>query len=1296
MASPGNDSNHHHSGGDPAGGHFAMTRQFSNGDILSADHPVFSSRFKVLRKLGEGGVAVVYQVLDQKDDRLRTLKTLKPALLRDPSVLGRFEEEFRILRRLHHPGLPEMFDYGVAQNGARYMVMEYIEGKPLNEYVCQHPEELRLLLFEITEALQFIHEFNLLHFDLKPDNILVHRTTAAGGEKPQIVLIDFGLSLNRGAGDKPTVSGTPAYMAPEIIEQNERLTRAVDYYGLGVTLFELIEGRIPFEGTMSEILRAHLYREVKFEKQLVEYTDLYPHVITLMSKDPNRRLEGFEDFRRMLAAKASGDAPALERIYGLGYIESLGMIGKQELWNNLKNWIDKTNAATKARQREQAAAEVIPEASRDSSLDNTRTLVVTGPSRSGKSFLLETFRGECLLKGMAVWMLGEGGDYESLVSENPFGRRETTSMNSMKIDPRAIIIDRFVRGWERLKTAGESGGAVLVIDGYEYAGEEEREFLEYVGKRLDLVMGEGIEPGVFIVATGQSPRLMKELKTILPKDQKMDEYMIPPPGKNDIDNILNKFHGRMTGKDDRTRLGEYLIQKSSTSGTILETLRKAIVRGELVRESGRWRFMWAAQRTRTREADKDNYYQSLLAELPEEEREILSWLCCHRGPLQVELFKLLSGTAEDKVMASFGRLKPYRLLDLARESGRDVIGIRNEAAADGLYQGVPSPKRRIIHNHYIEQYRKLLRESSMIDPKEYARLREIMAFHYSRIGDRRSALLMRIQAVRSMKYTKDIFGLRRVCEEGILEARRLKDKGWRNRKWDIERYFIRELVNAEWMVENYRGVTRVVRDNLIIRKKNIPLGVFYKYGMALRWAGEYLACRDLIKSFQNKQHKNSTQNNIYCLMIESALMNNLNKYSRSLDILNKLTKYGNVLNNNKMKSTIMVFYTLNYYNLGNNKKYISQVKILKRFAEENNLIDELLFAHYCEIDTLFNNGHYSAAKAYLKKSIQLANSIKMYFRLCNMYHLFSGIFYEEGMYTQAIKYIKKSIELSSDLGLTMWQANCQLKLSYNYERNGSWGEAIKSAKIVVTFSSKRHWKDLQFVSLLQLFNMYTLIYNHRAKYYGDRCQTMINQIESKSDLALYYYQMGNYFVTTDKHKQAIISYKHAERYYRDVKFADDALRCSLKIAYVYLINRLNNKCKQRLMIINKYLKNMESEDLFNEYLVLQMAFYYLTKTNISKLNEIATTCEKKIKDINNISVYLDMSKMLFRIFAKAGIKKKSIYYYKCYHKKMSLIINQIENSEYSQGFIESGDYSDVRKEARIIKKNRSVPKTDLS
>ena len=289
------------------------------------------------------------------------------------------------------------------------------------------------------------------------------------------------------------------------------------------------------------------------------------------------------------------------------------------------------------------------------------------------------------------------------------------------------------------------------------------------------------------------------------------------------------------------------------------------------------------------------------------------------------------------------------------------------------------------------------------------------------------------------------------------------------------------------------------------------------------------------------------------------------------------------------------------------------------------------------------------------------------------------------------------MNLSSNLGLIKWQTNCKLKLSYNYEQNGSWGDAIECAKKVVKFSSNRRWKGLQFVSLLQVFNMYTLVNSPKAKIYRDRCKIFINQIESKSDLALYYYQLGNYLVTSEKYKKAINSYKKAEKYYLDIQFGDDAIRCALKIAYAYLLSGFDNKCKKKLDKIQVLIKNMESEDLFNEYFILQLSYYYLMKTQKKKMNNLTLECESRIKKINNIKIYIDMSKILFRIYSRAGNKKKGIFYYKCYHRKLSLIVNQLDNKSYSGSYIQNSDYSTIRFEAKLLNnKNRSVRGTDLS
>ena len=180
---------------------------------LRADFP----RYEVLDLLGEGALATVYRVRTLKDGSIRALKALKPEQALTPRALERFADEFRILSALHHPCLPEVYDYGFVPDGPPFMVMEFLDGAPLDQYLRDNPADLWLLLFQMNEALAFIHEHNLLHLDLKPSNVLVRRTKIFGEEEnPLAVLIDFGLSYRREVGGKVKLVGTPGYMAPEI------------------------------------------------------------------------------------------------------------------------------------------------------------------------------------------------------------------------------------------------------------------------------------------------------------------------------------------------------------------------------------------------------------------------------------------------------------------------------------------------------------------------------------------------------------------------------------------------------------------------------------------------------------------------------------------------------------------------------------------------------------------------------------------------------------------------------------------------------------------------------------------------------------------------------------------------------------------------------------------------------------------------------------------------------------------------------------------------------------------------
>jgi serine/threonine protein kinase len=259
--------------------------------------------YRVTRVLGEGGMGVVY--LAERDD-LKTLAAVK--ILRDawlsPARRERFAAEQRTLAQLNHPHIARLYDAGALPDGTPWFVMEYVEGLPLTEYCAKHSKTLtdRLRLFRaVCEAVQHAHQHLVIHRDLKPSNILV----AGDGT---VKLLDFGIAKQLDALDglsDPTRTGvrlmTPAYAAPEQI-RGDRVAVHTDVYALGVILYELMVGRLPFDtaGLTSDEIEAQItqreperpsaaMRSRAVTWSLGEWSDLDVLCLTAMHKDAERR-----------------------------------------------------------------------------------------------------------------------------------------------------------------------------------------------------------------------------------------------------------------------------------------------------------------------------------------------------------------------------------------------------------------------------------------------------------------------------------------------------------------------------------------------------------------------------------------------------------------------------------------------------------------------------------------------------------------------------------------------------------------------------------------------------------------------------------------------------------------------------------------------------------------------------------------------------------------------------------------------------------------------------------------------
>ncbi|MCA9955475.1 MAG: protein kinase, partial [Anaerolineales bacterium] len=214
----------------------------SSPDLL----PAQIGRYQIKALLGRGGMAVVYLAFDPYMDRRVAVKALLKDRQYDEGLRSRFKRESRMVASLNHPAIVPVYDFG-EEDEQPYLVMRYMEGGSLRERLRHAPlslTEVATILNRIAPALDTTHAHNIIHRDLKPSNILFDDTGKA-------YLADFGLAkfaegtyttLTRNEG----MVGTPAYMSPEQIRGQEHLDGRTDIYALGVILFEMLAGRLPF------------------------------------------------------------------------------------------------------------------------------------------------------------------------------------------------------------------------------------------------------------------------------------------------------------------------------------------------------------------------------------------------------------------------------------------------------------------------------------------------------------------------------------------------------------------------------------------------------------------------------------------------------------------------------------------------------------------------------------------------------------------------------------------------------------------------------------------------------------------------------------------------------------------------------------------------------------------------------------------------------------------------------------------------------------------------------------------
>jgi len=269
---------------------------------------LFEGKYKVGPLLGEGGMGQVYKATHVMMRKDVALKILHPNMGLRPEIVERFRREAESAARLAHPNIVQVLDFGRAADSTFYLVMEFIEGRSLSHIIAEGPMHWKRacrLGVQMLKALEEAHKAGIVHRDLKPDNIMV--ILDAGGEET-IKILDFGIAkLGESEGGVQVtqagmIFGTPSYISPEQA-QGRPVTHRADLYAMGVILFQMLAGRLPFESSSPmDLLGMHIHTPPPRIRSLVPDVpgDLEALILKAMSKKPEDRPRDAFEMRAVL------------------------------------------------------------------------------------------------------------------------------------------------------------------------------------------------------------------------------------------------------------------------------------------------------------------------------------------------------------------------------------------------------------------------------------------------------------------------------------------------------------------------------------------------------------------------------------------------------------------------------------------------------------------------------------------------------------------------------------------------------------------------------------------------------------------------------------------------------------------------------------------------------------------------------------------------------------------------------------------------------------------------------------
>ena len=292
---------------------------------------MISKRYQIIKEIGSGGIGKVFRATDLLREEIVAVKVL---LRHEPEYTERFKAEFILLKKLRHPNIIKVFDFGFSDRQAPYFVMEYVEANKWREFLGPlNHSKLYMLLLQILSTLDFLHLRKTMHGDIKPSNILI---TSSPDGQIGVKFTDFGFAQYEKSEESSRWKGTLPYLAPEII-RGEKYGLQADLYSLGILIYESLFGKPPFdEEDPMDLAKSHLEKDVVIPEEPPIPIGLRNLILKLLEKDPPDRFFSAKDVLGEVQKISGLTLERPEALLAKSLINSADFVGREKEFGVLR------------------------------------------------------------------------------------------------------------------------------------------------------------------------------------------------------------------------------------------------------------------------------------------------------------------------------------------------------------------------------------------------------------------------------------------------------------------------------------------------------------------------------------------------------------------------------------------------------------------------------------------------------------------------------------------------------------------------------------------------------------------------------------------------------------------------------------------------------------------------------------------------------------------------------------------------------------------------------------------------